>query len=212
MEQMMSARNKKLAQKVISGLESRNMEGFYAETKEEALQKALELIEEGSSVGWGGSMSMEAIGLNRAISEGNYIALDRAKGTSPEEVGEILRSIFSADYFITSTNAMTEDGILVNIDGNSNRVAALAFGPKHVIMIVGMNKVAKTEADAMSRARNIAAPANAQRFVIKTPCKTTGSCMNCLSPDTICCQFLTTRYSKHKGRIKVILVNEELGF
>lgn len=125
---------------------------------------------------------------------------------------EIVRQCFHADYFLTSTNAITEDGILVNIDGNSNRVAAICFGPKKVIFIVGMNKVVKTEADAMSRARNIAAPINVQRFMINTPCKTTGSCVDCKSRDTICCQFLTTRYSRHADRIKVILVNEMLGF
>ncbi|MFI3208541.1 MAG: lactate utilization protein [Eubacteriales bacterium] len=212
MEQMEVIRNQKVAEKVIKGLESRNMEGFFVETKEEALEKALNLIAQGSSIGWGGSMSVDVIGLKQVLEEGNYTTIDRAKATSPEEAEKIVRECFNADYFLTSTNAITEDGILVNIDGNSNRVAAICFGPKKVIMIVGMNKVVKTEADAMSRARNTAAPINAQRFMIQTPCKTTGSCMDCKSKDTICCQFLTTRFSKHADRIKVILVNEVLGF
>ncbi len=212
MEKLEAVRNDKLAQRVIKGLESRNMEGFYTQTKEEALAKALELIEEGSSIGWGGSVSVERIGLIKALSEGNYVTVDRSKAKSVEEKEEIQRACFSADYFLTSSNAISEDGILVNIDGNSNRVAAICYGPKKVIMIVGMNKVTKTEADAMARARNIAAPINAQRFPLDTPCKKIGSCMNCMSRDTICCQFLTTRYSRQADRIKVILVNEDLGF
>lgn len=212
MEKLEAVRNDKLAQRVIKGLESRNMEGFYTQTKEEALEKALELIEEESSIGWGGSVSVERIGLIKALSDGNYVTVDRSKAKSVEEKEEIQRACFSADYFLTSSNAITEDGILVNIDGNSNRVAAICYGPKKVIMIVGMNKVVKTEADAMARARNVAAPINAQRFPLDTPCKKIGSCMNCMSRDTICCQFLTTRYSRHADRIKVILVNENLGF
>ena len=120
---------------------------------------------------------------------------------------------YDADVFLSSVNAMTDDGILVNIDGNANRVSAIAQGPKKVIFIVGMNKVFSGDLDgAMKRARNIAAPINAQRFGLSTPCTKTGACMDCKSPDTICCQFLITRYSRHKDRIHVILVNENLGF
>lgn len=205
-------RNELLACKVIKGLESRNMSGYFVRTKEEALEQALCLIEEGSSIGWGGSYSVDAIGLKEVLETGNYTTIDRAKATSIEAGERIQRECFSADCFLTSTNAITEDGILVNIDGNSNRVAAICFGPKKVIMIVGMNKVVKSEEDAFSRARNIAAPINAQRFLIKTPCKATGTCADCKSPQTICCQFVMTRYSKHKDRIHVILVDENLGF
>lgn len=205
-------RNRMLAEKVIKGLQSRNMEGFYAETKEEALKLALELIPEGSSIGWGGSMSIEEIGLKKAVCEGDYVVYNRDICKSPEEKREVELKIFGCDYLLTSSNAITEDGILVNIDGNANRVAAIAYGPKHVIMIVGMNKIAKDEEAALYRARNEAATINAQRFPIETPCKKTGSCADCKSKDTICCQFLTTRFSKHTGRIKIILVNENLGF
>lgn len=205
-------RNTLLAQKVIKGLESRNMEGFYAETKEEALKLALSLIPEGSTVGWGGSASIQEIGLKQAIIDGNYQELNRDVCSDPKERKAVEVAIFGADYFLCSCNAITEDGILVNIDGNSNRVAAIAYGPEHVIMVVGMNKVAKDVDAAIYRARNEAAPINAQRFPVETPCKKTGSCMNCMSKDTICCQFLTTRFSKHAGRIKVILVGEDLGF
>lgn len=212
MVKLEAVRNRKLSEKVIKGLQSRNMEAFFVETKEEALSKALELIDEGSSIGWGGSVSVESIGLIKALSEGNYITIDRSKATSIEEKEKLQRDCFNGDYYLTSSNAVTEDGILVNIDGNSNRVAAICYGPKKVIMIVGMNKVVKTEGDALARARNIAAPINAQRFPLSTPCVKTGSCMNCLNPQTICCQFLTTRYSRQADRIKVILVNENLGF
>lgn len=199
-------------EQVVKALNSRNMEAFLVGTKEEALKKALELIPEGSSVGWGGSASIEEIGLKEAIKNGKYKVVDREKGSSQEEAEKLMRDIFFCDYFLASSNAVSEDGVLVNVDGNSNRVAAICYGPKHVIMIIGMNKVVKSVEDAMSRARNTAASLNAQRFDIDTPCKKTGCCYDCKKPDTVCCQILITRYSRHVGRIKVILVNEELGF
>lgn len=205
-------RNEMLSKKIIRGLENRNMEGYYVKTKEEALKLALSLIPEGSTVGWGGSVSITEIGLKQAILEGNYKALNRDACKDAEEKRAVELATFGADYFLCSSNAITEDGILVNIDGNSNRVAAIAYGPAHVLMIVGMNKVAKNVEAAMYRARNEAAPINTQRFPIDTPCKKTGSCADCMSKDTICCQFLTTRFSRHVGRIKVILVEEDLGF
>ena len=205
-------RNQLLGEHVVKALESRNMEAYYVHTKEEALKKALELIPEGSSVGWGGSASVEEIGLKNAVRTGNYTALDREKAATPEENTRITHEVLSCDYFLTSSNAVSEDGILVNIDGSANRLAAICYGPKYVVMVVGINKIVKSEADALSRARNEAAPVNAQRFGIDTPCSKTGCCYDCKSPDTICCQFLTSRYSKVKNRIKVILVGEELGF
>ena len=208
MDKNLYTRNEKLAQKVIKGLESRNMTGYYAANKEEALQKALELIPEGSTVTMGGAMSALEIGLVDALKNGNYDFLDR----NQMEPREALLKGYDADFFLTSANAMTEDGIMVNIDGNANRVSYIANGPKKVIAIVGMNKICDDIDGAMKRARNIAAPTNAQRFEINTPCKKTGSCANCKSPDTICCQFLITRYSRHAGRIHVILVNDSLGF
>lgn len=212
MDVNIKTRNGMLAEKVIKGLESRNMCGYYTQTKEEALAKALELIPEGSTIGWGGSVSVNEIGLREAVMNGNYKVFNRDVCQSPEEKRETELKIFGCDYFLCSSNAITEDGILVNIDGNSNRVAAIAYGPKNVIMIVGMNKVAKDIDSAISRARNIAAPINAQRFPLDTPCKHNGSCANCKSKDTICCEFLITRYSRHSNRFHIILVNEELGF
>ena len=209
MDENIIKRNELLAQKVIKGLESRNMTGYYAATKEEALKKALELIPEGASVTMGGAMSAHEIGLVEAVKNGNYNFIDRDKY---EDKRAAMLDGYDADVFLSSANAMTDDGVLINIDGNSNRVSAIAQGPKKVIFIVGMNKVCSDVDAAMKRARNVAAPTNAQRFGLTTPCSKIGSCMNCKSPDTICCQILITRYSRHEGRIHVILVNDNLGF
>ena len=202
-------RNELLAQKVIKGLESRNMKGYYAASKEEALKAALSLIPEGSSVTMGGAMSAHEIGLVDALKSGNYNFIDRDKA---EDKRAAMLAAYDADVFLSSVNAMTDDGILINIDGNANRVSAICQGPKKVVFIVGMNKVCGDLDGAMKRARNVAAPINAQRFGLNTPCSKTGKCMDCKSPDTICCQFLMTRFNRHAGRIHVILVNDTLGF
>lgn len=210
MDPIITKRNELLAQKVIKGLASRNMTGYYAATKEEALQIALSLIDEGNSVTMGGAMSAIEIGLVDAVKEGPYNFIDR---DAWEDKRAAMLAAYDADVFLASVNAMTDDGVMVNIDGNANRVSAIAQGPKKVIFIVGMNKVCGSDVDsAIKRARNVAAPTNAQRFGLSTPCTKTGACANCKSPDTICCQFLITRYSRHAGRIHVILVNDNLGF
>nr|WP_294680000.1 lactate utilization protein [uncultured Blautia sp.] len=208
MDTNMQKRNELLAKTVIKGLESRNMSGYYARDKETALKLALELIPKGSTIAMGGCMSAHEIGLIRALQDGGYNYIDRNK--MDPRAG--LMAAYNADVFLSSANALTDDGILVNIDGNSNRVSCIAQGPKKVLFIVGMNKVCPDPDSAMKRARNVAATANAQRFDVRTPCKETGKCFNCKSPDTICCQFLITRYSRHKDRIHVILVNDTLGF
>ena len=205
----MVKRNALLAQKVIKGLQSRNMSGYYAESREEALRLALELIPEGSTATMGGGVSVHEIGLVDALKQGNYKFIDRDAWTDRRAA---MLAAYDADVFLSSVNAMTEDGVLVNIDGNANRVSAIAQGPKKVVIIAGMNKVCKDVDHAMKRARNVAAPINAQRFGLNTPSAKTGSCMDCKSPDTICCQFLITRYSRHNDRIHVILVNDNLGF
>lgn len=212
MNENVAKRNRLLAEKVIKGLESRNMKGYYAESKEEALIKALELIPEGSSITMGGAMSAHEIGLVEAVKKGNYNFIDRDEAKTPEEKRAVMLKGYDADFFLASVNAMTDDGVLVNIDGNSNRVSMIAQGPKKVLFIVGMNKVCDDIDGAMKRARNVAAPINAQRFGLSTPCSKSGTCFNCKSPDTICCQFLITRFSRHEGRIHVILVNDNLGF
>ncbi len=205
-------RNEVLGNRVVKNIESRNMEAYFVKTKEDALKKALELIPEGSSVSWGGTASAQEIGLQQALHEGNYEVYDREEVKTPEEKDEIARKALNCDFFIGSANALAENGVMVNIDGNANRVAAFAYGPKNVILIVGMNKVVRTEEDAMSRARNEAAPINAQRFGLDTPCSKNGMCYDCKSTDCICCQILITRYSRVPKRIKVILVDENLGF
>ena len=202
-------RNALLARKVIKGLESRNMSGYYASDREEAKKIALSLIPEGSLVTMGGGQSVWDIGLPQALKEGNYNFLDR---NLVEDKRAAMLAAYDADVFLASANAITEDGIMVNIDGNANRVSYIANGPKKVIAIVGMNKICDDIDGAMKRARNVAAPINAQRFGLSTPCAKTGACMDCKSPDTICCQFLITRFSRHADRIHVILVNDALGF
>ena len=208
MDENIRKRNECLAQTVIRGLQSRNMSGYYAANKEEAKKQALELIPEGSRIAMGGCMSAHEIGLIEALEAGNYNYIDRSK----LDARAGLMAAYDADVFLSSANAITSDGIMVNIDGNSNRVSCIAQGPRKVVFIVGLNKVCDDLDGAMKRARNVAAPCNAQRFDIKTPCKETGKCFDCKSPDTICCQFLITRYSRHTDRIHVIHVNENLGF
>ena len=205
-------RNEVLGKRVVQALESRNMEAYYVETKEEAVKKALELIQKGSTISMGGAASVKECGLYDAVSSGDYVFYDRDRVNTQEEKEEIALRAFSVDWFLGSVNAMSENGVFINIDGNANRVAAYADGPKNVLLIVGMNKIVKTEADAMSRARNEAAPVNAQRFGIDTPCSKNGTCFDCRSPQCICCQILTTRFSRIKGRFKIILVDENLGF
>ena len=209
MDKNIVRRNELLAQTVIKGLQSRNMSGYYAASREEALQIALSLIPEGSTATMGGGVSVQEIGLVKALKEGNYNYIDRNEA---EDKRAAMLQAYDADVFLASANAITQDGILVNIDGNANRVSALAYGPKKVVLIVGMNKVCSDVDGAMKRARNVAATTNAQRFGLSTPCSKTGACMDCKSPDTICCQFLITRFSRHKDRIHVILVNGNLGF
>ena len=202
-------RNELLATKVMKGLESRNMSAYYAADKQQACELALEIIGKGSTIGMGGCMSAIEIGLVDALKQGDYRFLDRGEYDDPRQA---VLDAYDADVFLASANAITEDGVIVNIDGNSNRVSAIAHGPRKVVFIVGMNKVCDDVDGAMKRARNVAAPINAQRFGLSTPCAKTGSCFDCKSPDTICCQFLITRFSRHEGRIHVILVNDNLGF
>ena len=209
MDRNIVKRNELLAQKLIKGLESRNMSGYYAASREEALALALSLIPEGSTVTMGGGQSVWEIGLPEALKAGNYNFIDR---NLIEDKRAAMLAAYDADVFLASANAITEDGEMVNVDGNANRVSAIAFGPKKLVLIVGMNKVCPDLDTAMKRARNVAAPINAQRFGLSTPCAKTGSCMNCKSPDTICCEILITRFSRQKDRIHVILVNDSLGF
>ena len=202
-------RNTQLAQTVIAGLRSRNMTGYFAADREAACRLALSLIPENGTVAMGGCMSAHEIGLIEAIKNGPFRYLDR--DAIPDKRAAMLAA-YDADVFLTSANALTEDGVIINIDGNANRVSAIAQGPKKVLFIVGINKICPDVDSAVKRARHVAAPINCQRFGLDTPCSKTGSCRNCKSPDTICCQILITRFSRHEDRIHVILVNDDLGF
>ena len=204
--------NEQRGRTIVKNLERRHFDAWYCATKEEACSLALKLIPEGASVSWGGSMTIRDIGLTEALKKGNYRVIDRDEARTEEEKKKAYLDAFDADYYLASVNALSEDGVLVNIDGNGNRVAAMVYGPRNVLLVAGLNKAAKTAAEAVSRARNVAAPMNQHRFDHKTPCMTTGTCENCLSPDCICSQILITRNASPKGRIKVILVGEELGF
>ncbi len=196
---------------LVKNLQSRHFEAYYCSTKEEALQKALELIPEGSTVGWGGSVTCQQIGLLDAVRAGEYRPIDRDACKTPEEREESMRRSLLTDVFLTSANALSMDGQMVNIDGNGNRVAAIVYGPKQVIVVAGMNKVEDTLDAAINRARTVAAPMNEQRFGHPNPCYTTGSCADCKSETCICNHILVTRHCRG-GRIKFVLVGEDLGF
>lgn len=202
----------KRAQILIKNLKSRHFDAWYCPDRSSAREKALSLIPEGVSVGWGGTLSAAQIGLIDAVKAGNYCAMDRETCRTPEERQQMMKQILLADVFLTGANAISLDGQMVNIDGIGNRVAAIVYGPDMVLVIAGMNKVVDTLEDAVTRARTIAAPVNQQRFTNETPCKTTGTCADCKSADCICNQILITRNCRPAGRIKFILVGEELGF
>ena len=206
-------RNEKLGAKVVQALEKRFFEAYYADTAAQGVAKALSLIPVGHSVSWGGSVTLQEIGLLEQLRQRDFQILDRDKAATPQQRMEIMRQALLCDTFITSTNAITEDGQLVNIDGNGNRVAAMTFGAQNVIVVAGINKVVKTVQDGLVRAQTIAAPQNVQRFPgTKTPCYATGACEDCKSSDCICAYLVTTRICRPAKKIKVILVGEPLGY
>ncbi len=200
------------AQTIIKNLARRNMEGFYCDTREDAVKKALEIMEKGSVIAWGGSESIKECGLMEAISDGSYELIDRTKAVTPDEQRKMYASIVMSDYYLMSINAITLDGELVNIDGNGNRVAALIHGPAHVLIIAGMNKVTADVESGYKRVKEAACPPNAVRLKKEIPCALTGRCADCLAPQCFCNQIVVTRRSGHEGRIKIILVGEELGY
>ena len=196
---------------VANALNKRHFEAYYVSDKEAAVKKILEIIPKNHSVSWGGCMTMDQLGLkDKLVSEG-YSLIDRDTAGDAQEREALMHKALNCGSFIMSANAITEDGQLFNIDGKGNRVAALCYGPENVIVIAGMNKVVQDMDAAYDRVRGYAAPANAQRFDIDTPCKKIGECADCLSGSTICAQFVTTRVCKPTGRIKVVLIGEELG-
>ena len=197
---------------LVKNLQSRHFEAYYCANKEAALKKALELIPEGSCVGWGGAMSCEEIGLMKALHAGNYRPMDRSLAKSPEEREQMMRDMLFSDVFLTGANGLSLDGQMVNIDGTGNRAAAIIYGPKHVIVVAGMNKVEDSLEDAITRARTVAAPMNNQRFDNDNPCSVTGTCGNCKNLTCICNQIVITRHCRPAGRIKFVLVGEDLGY
>lgn len=206
-------RNEQLAAQMIKCLNRRNMEAFYCPTAEDAVRKVSELVEDGNTVTWGGSMTIRDLGIPEMLrGRGTLEVLDRDLLEKPEEVRELYLRSFSADVYLTSANAISEDGVIVNIDGNGNRVAAITWGPRKVVFVIGMNKVAQTVEAALTRARSVASPINAHRLNINTPCLKDGACHNCNSPESICSYVHFLRNSRNKGRHVVVLVGEDLGY
>lgn len=209
--------------KTAEALEKNSMTAFVVKNKEEAAQKVLSLIEKGNVIASGGSMTLKECGIIDMIKSPDYTYLDR-NSVSPEEISEIYIKSFSADVYLSSANAITENGELYNVDGNSNRVAAIAYGPKSVIIVAGYNKIVRDLEDAAARVKKIAAPANTIRLNCDTYCAKTGECAaydkslcaemtcGCSSDERICCNYLISAKQRHKGRIKVILVAESLGY
>lgn len=198
---------------MVKAMETRHFEAYYCATAEEAMAKVNVLIPDGSSVTWGGTMTVRDMGIPEQLKRrGTLDVWDRDLASTPEEKEEIYHRAFHADYYLSSANAISEDGIIVNIDGNGNRVAAITWGPKHVIFVVGMNKVAQDVQAALQRARSTASPINAARFDINTPCQADGRCHNCHSPQSICNYVHFLRNSSKPGRIIVVLVGENLGY
>lgn len=203
----------KKAEKTLKNLEKNNMQGYFVQDNTELLEKIKDLINEGETIGVGGSMTLHRTGVLDLLKNGNYTYLDRnKKGLTKEEVDQVWKQGLIADTYITSSNALTEDGELYNVDGYGNRVAAMIFGPTQVIVVVGINKIVENLEDAIQRVERIAAPANTKRLDRKTPCATTGYCSDCESEERICNNYVLIRKQAVKNRIKVIIVNEDLGY
>lgn len=199
--------------KTIENLKKNNIEGYYVEDERGLLDKLKEILVDGWTVSVGGSMSLFEAGVIDFIRKGNYRFLDRyAEGLKPEDIKEVFRKSFFADAYITSSNALLEEGHLYNVDGNGNRVAAMLYGPDNVIVVVGINKIVSNLEEAVERNKKIAAPANCTRLNRRTPCTKTGECMDCRSEDRICNDYVLIKRQNVSGRIKVIIVGKYLGY
>lgn len=202
-----------LASTVIGNLNKRQIDAFYCSNAQKAVETALSLLPDQAVVGFGGSVTLSETGMLDALRNSSSLRLlDRETAKTVEEKEEIFRKAFFADAYFMGSNAITTDGELVNIDGTGNRVAALIYGPKEVIILAGMNKIVPSVEEAVNRVRNTATPPNCMRLNKKTPCAASGVCHDCLSPDCICNQIVITRRSGSKGRIKVILIGDSFGF
>lgn len=212
MEQAKRKYYEKRGQLLVKNLKSRHFDAYYCADKAQALEQALSLIPEGATIGWGGSATAVEIGLMDAVRGGMYRPIDRDKADTPQERERLMKQSLTAEVFITGANALSLDGQMVNIDGTGNRLGAICYGPETVLVIAGMNKVEADLNAAIHRARTVAAPTNKQRFPMQTPCETTGACADCKGEPCICNQILVTRNCRPAGRIKFILVGEDLGF
>lgn len=202
----------KVSNTIIQNLEKRQIEGYYCFDKKTAVNKALKLIPSKASISWGGSVTLFETGLMDAIKAEDYKLINREDAKNLDEQRQIHGEICCSDFFLMSTNAITLDGELVNIDGRGNRVAFLCYGPQNVLILAGMNKIVSNIEEGIKRIRNISAPPNAIRLNRKTPCSITGKCEDCFSSECMCGQIVITRRSIIPGRIKVILIGEELGY
>lgn len=201
----------KRIRRTVDALQKNGMDAWYVKTAAEVVPLAASLMPEGATIACGGSVTLTQTGVMQLLASGKYHFLDRGD-LSGEALQKVFRDAFSADWYCMSSNAITEQGELYNVDGNANRIAALAFGPKNVLIVAGYNKIVPDLAAADARVRAMAAPANAARLSCKTPCAVTGKCENCHSPARICCSALICAQQRVPGRIKVVLVGEELGF
>lgn len=198
---------------IIKAFESHNMTCLFVENEDELKTYLKNILNHGKKVAVGGSVTLNQLGVIDLIRKSDVEFIDRyEKDISREEIENRFREAFFADLFITSTNALTVDGCLYNIDGTGNRVAAMIYGPKEVIVIAGMNKIFYSEEEAISHIKKCSAPANAIRLNKKTPCTKTGECMECHSPDRICSSYVKLAYQGKVNRIKVIIVEESLGY
>ena len=201
-----------LGPRVAAAMQRRGMEARYCATAEEAAAEILRMIPAEHVVSWGGTETVRQMKIVQALKARGQSVIDRDEAKTEQERVEAMRQALLCDTFLMSSNAISENGELVNVDGKGNRLAALLYGPRQVIVAAGMNKVVRTLDDAVNRARFMAAPVNAQRFPVNTPCRMSGMCEDCQSPDCICAHVVVTRFCSPKGRIRVVLVGEDLGF
>lgn len=220
----LSKETKQRIEKTVKNLKANNMDAYFCENKQDACELVKTLIKKGDVISSGGSVTLKQTGVYDIITSSDYNYLDRsAEGLTKEQIEEVYRKTFSADAFFASSNAITENGELYNVDGNSNRVAALLYGPKNVILVCGYNKIVQNIDEAVDRVKRIAAPSNTVRLNIDTPCGKTGRCIStdnenaelcsgCKSERRICCNYVICAQQRHKDRIKVIIIGEEYGY
>lgn len=205
--------NEEKINRTIKALKANNMNAYFVNSKEEVLEKIKELVKENSTVGCGGSVSLDEYGVIEHLRSGRYNFLDRYKeGLTQDEITKIYRESFFADAYFASSNAVTEDGKLYNVDGNGNRIAAMTYGPSKVILLVGVNKIVKDVDEAIKRNREVSAPANAKRLNRRTPCASVGYCMDCKSEDRICLEYSLIAKQRDKDRMHIIFVNDNIGY